>query len=104
CTSDGFASDCEAITITVSANNNPPVANAGGSYNGGTGQPINFNGSASSDPDGNALTYDWSFGDGSTGSGAMAAHSYAVAGNYVATLTVTDNGSPALSSSDQASV
>jgi PKD repeat protein len=102
--SDGHASDSEVITITISANNNPPVAVAGGPYNGGTGQPINFDGSGSSDPDGNALTYDWSFGDGSTGSGAMAAHSYAVAGNYVATLTVTDNGSPALSSSDQASV
>jgi PKD repeat protein len=102
--SDGHASDSEVITITISANNAPPVAVAGGPYNGGTGQPINFDGSGSSDPDGNALTYDWNFGDGNTGSGVMAAHSYAVAGNYVATLTVTDNGSPALSSSDQASV
>lgn len=102
--SDGHASDSEVITITVSADNAPPVAVAGGPYNGGTGQPVNFNGSGSSDPDGNALTYNWNFGDGSTGSGVMAAHAYAVAGNYVATLTVTDNGSPALSSSDQASV
>lgn len=102
--SDGHASDSEVVTITITANNAPPVAVAGGPYNGGTGQPINFNGSGSSDPDGNALTYDWNFGDGSTGSGVMAAHAYAVAGNYIATLTVTDNGSPALSSSDQASV
>lgn len=102
--SDGHASDSEVITITVSANNSPPVANAGGPYNGGTGQPVQFDGSGSSDPDGNALTYDWSFGDGSNGTGATPSHAYAVAGNYIATLTVTDNGSPALSSSDQASV
>jgi PKD repeat protein len=102
--SDGHASDSEVVTITVSADNAPPVANAGGPYNGGTGQLVNFDGSASSDPDGNALTYDWTFGDGSSGSGATPSHAYAVAGNYVATLTVTDNGSPALSSSDQASV
>jgi hypothetical protein len=102
--SDGHSSDSETITISVSANNNPPVANAGGPYNGGSGQPIQLNGSGSSDPDGNALTYSWDFGDGNSGSGAVVSHTYALAGNYVATLTVTDNGSPALSASDNASV
>lgn len=104
CVSDGYASDCETITITVTAGNNPPVAVAGGPYSGGTGQPIQFNGSGSSDPDGNTLTYAWNFGDGGTGSGATPTHTYAVAGNYLATLTVTDNGSPSLSAQDVASV
>ena len=104
CVSDGFANDCESITISVAANNNPPVANAGGPYNGGVGQPIQFDGSASSDPDGNNLTYSWDFGDTQSGTGAQPIHVYAVAGNYVASVTVTDDGSPALSSSDNASV
>jgi len=104
CVSDGNASDCETIVITVSANNNPPVAVAGGPYQGATGQPIQFNGSGSSDPDGNALSYAWDFGDGGTATGVTASHTYAGAGNYIATLTVTDNGSPSLSDSDVASV
>jgi len=35
-------------------------------------------------------SYAWSFGDGQTGSGQSVSHSYAVAGNYTLTLTVTD--------------
>ena len=97
--SDGHATASETITITVLANNHPPVANAGGPYSGGTGLPIQFDGSASSDPDGNNLTYAWNFGDNQTGSGATPTHSYAFAGNYIVTLTVTDDGTPPLSSS-----
>ena len=102
--SDGFATDTETITITVNANNHPPVAVAGGPYNGGAGLPLQFNGSGSSDPDGNNLTYAWNFGDGGTGSGVSPTHTYAFPNNYLATLTVTDDGSPSLSSSDVASV
>ena len=102
--SDGHATDSETITITVSANNNPPVAVAGGPYNGGTGLPIQFDGSGSSDPDGNNLTYAWDFGDGAGGTGVSPTHVYAFPGNYLATLTVTDDGTPSLSDSDVASV
>jgi hypothetical protein len=104
CTSDGFGSDCEVVTISVAAENNPPIAVAGGPYSGGTAQPITFSGTGSSDPDGDNLSYDWDFGDGQTGSGATTDHAYALAGNYIATLTVTDDGTPSLSSSDVASV
>lgn len=95
--SDGLLSDSEAITITISAGNAPPVANPGGPYSGATGLPISFNGSGSSDPDGDNLTYAWDFGDTGTGSGATPSHTYAVAGSYLVTLTVTDDGTPALS-------
>lgn len=50
-----------------------------------------FDGSASSDSDGVISAYAWNFGDGSTATGATAAHSYAASGTYSVTLTVTDN-------------
>jgi PKD repeat protein len=56
-----------------------------------TGITISFVGTASYDPDGTVVSYSWDFGDGSTASGATASHSYSIAGNYTASLTVTDN-------------
>jgi PKD repeat protein len=70
--------------------NSPPVANAGGPYSGNEGTAITFDGIVSSDPDGDALTYAWDFGDGSTGSGLTATHTYDDNGVYTICLTVTD--------------
>src|SRR5207245_1749425 len=42
------------------------------------------------DPDGDALSYSWEFGDGGTGSGTQESHAYAVPGWYTAVLTVSD--------------
>jgi chitodextrinase len=93
------------IAITVTAGNRPPVANAGGSYAGATGQPITLDGSASSDPDaGQTLSYHWTFGDGTEANGAVVTHVYLAPNTYIATLTVTDDGTPQLSASDFASV
>jgi PKD repeat protein len=52
---------------------------------------VSFSGSGSSDPDGTIASYAWAFGDGATGTGVSATHTYAAAGTYGATLTVTDN-------------
>jgi len=94
-----LASDSESITITISADNLPPIADPGGPYQGATGQPISFDGSGSSDPNGDLLSYSWDFGDGGSAPGALASHIYVAAGNYLVTLTVTDDGSPSLSNS-----
>ena len=51
---------------------------------------VAFDASASSDPNNDALTYAWDFGDGATGTGVTASHVYTAAGNFTATLTVTD--------------
>ena len=69
----------------------PPVANPAGPYQGTTGSPVAFDGSASSDPDGTIVSYDWTFGDGGTASGATPTHAYNSAGTYTVTLTVTDD-------------
>jgi len=69
----------------------PPVANPAGPYQGTTASPVAFDGSASSDPDGTIVSYDWTFGDGGTASGARPTHAYSTAGTYTVTLTVTDD-------------
>jgi PKD repeat protein len=51
---------------------------------------VTVDASASIDPDGDALTYAWSFGDGSERSGAQAAHTYESAGSYDVVLRIAD--------------
>lgn len=58
---------------------------------GGTPLTAAFNAAASTDPNGTIMTYMWSYGDGSTGSGVSVLHTYAAEGAYTATLTITDN-------------
>ena len=57
-----------------------------------------FDGSGSSDPNEDVLTYSWNFGDGSRGSGVTATHLYPAAGMYDVTLTVSDGSAEATSS------
>lgn len=51
-----------------------------------------FDGSASSDADGALVAWSWDFGDGSSGSGPVADHTYNASGEYTVILTVTDDG------------
>jgi PKD repeat protein len=57
----------------------------------GTGQPLKFDASASSDPDGSIVAYAWNFGDGSVGSGASPSHAFRRPGTYTVTLGVMDS-------------
>jgi glucose/arabinose dehydrogenase len=74
--------------------NRPPTASMTATPTSGpTPLTVSFNGSASSDPDGDPLTYEWSFGDGSpneTTTGPTTSHTYTTAGARTATLTVRD--------------
>jgi len=55
-----------------------------------TNSPVSFSASGSADRDGDALTYTWKFGDGTTAAGAAATHPYVAPGTYTATLTASD--------------
>ncbi len=72
--------------------NASPIAVAAADSNGGVAPlTVNFDGTGSSDPDGAIASYQWSFGDGETASGALASHLYDTPGSYTAALTVADD-------------
>ncbi|TNM61051.1 PKD domain-containing protein [Streptomyces sp. NP160] len=52
---------------------------------------VGFDASASADSDGTVASYAWDFGDGATGTGRTAQHTYAAAGTYQVKLVVTDD-------------
>ena len=51
---------------------------------------VQFDGSRSYDPNVDAITYAWDFGDGNQSTDAAPMHTYATVGTYTVTLTVTD--------------
>ncbi|HJR33519.1 MAG TPA: PKD domain-containing protein, partial [Gemmatimonadales bacterium] len=77
-------------TLQFASANQPPVANPGGRYWGIRGQAIAFDAGGSTDPEGEAMTFAWDFGDGTTGSGATPTHTYGELGAYQVSLAVTD--------------
>ena len=72
--------------------NQAPVASFTASPLQGTAPlTVNFNASASYDPDGMIAAYAWNFGDGTSSSGAQVSHVYSTAGTFTAELTVSDS-------------
>ena len=56
-----------------------------------TGRACQFNAAGSFDPDGTIVSFEWKFGDGTTGSGPAPAHTYSSGNTYGAILIVTDS-------------
>jgi PKD repeat protein len=80
-----------AVSVTPPVTNLPPVAVAAGVPSSGTAPlAVNFSGAASTDANGDSLTYAWTFGDGGTATGRLTSHTYATPGAYAAILTVND--------------
>lgn len=80
-----------AVVVTAAPANSAPTSTF--AYTA-TFLDVTFDGSASSDVDGSTVGWRWDFGDGSPvldGAEAQPAHTYAVAGTYTVTLTVTDD-------------
>ena len=72
-----------APTAVFSVSPDPPLVNA----------PVFFNGGQSTPGAGHAsiVSYQWTFGDGTTGSGQVVSHTYSVPTTYSVQLTVTDD-------------
>jgi PKD repeat protein len=79
------------VTITVNPQPNrspqghvtaPPTATAGA--------PVQFDATGSIDPDHDALSFSWDFGDQTSASGPSPTHVYQTAGAFTVTLTVDD--------------
>lgn len=87
--SGGTSSGGSPPPMIPTDDNSAPIAIAGGPYESTTLKEVIFDGTQSSDPDDDLLSYTWDFGDGSTGSGAIVSHLYAE-GSYSAVLTVSD--------------
>ncbi|GAA1197217.1 ThuA domain-containing protein [Streptomyces hebeiensis] len=68
-----------------------PIAEATASKTSGKAPlKVTFSSAGTEDPDGDELSYQWDFGDGSTSTEANPTHTYKKNGTYSARLTVTD--------------
>ena len=85
-----LAVGADTFPVLVVPVDRPPVAVSGGPYAGDEGSPIAFDAAQSHDIDGDALSFAWNFGDGSTGTGATPLHAFPGFGAYTVTLVVTD--------------
>ncbi|MBL4713820.1 MAG: hypothetical protein JKY64_04770 [Alcanivorax sp.] len=91
-------SEPATVTITATVANSPPVADAGADQSAKTGEPVTLDGSASTDADGDLLTYQWALTEQPEGSVASLSDANTVDpsftpdvdGEYVLTLTVSD--------------
>lgn len=93
---DTLGASSQASIDVIVDNPGAPVAvigdGSGSTMTAEVGVAVSFDGSASFDTDGVIVDHAWDFGDGGVGSGAVADHTYASAGTFTVTLTVTDDG------------
>ena len=70
-------------TVSFTVSPTPAPANTDVFFNASSSRAVG--------PGRTIVSYNWNFGDGSTGSGVTTTHRYAGNGSYVVTLTVTDD-------------
>jgi PKD repeat protein len=85
----GTFSDAFSVVRGLVPPNQPPTASFSSSI---ADLAVDVDGSGSTDPDGTIASHSWTFGDGTTATGAVPGrHTYATAGTYDVTLVVTDD-------------
>ncbi|WP_456600671.1 PKD domain-containing protein, partial [Blastococcus sp. SYSU DS0616] len=89
-TDDGGATRTAARVVTVAPA--PPNQAPSAAFTAtADGLELTVDGSGATDVDGTVTGHAWSFGDGTTGTGAAATHTYPAPGSYRVTLAVTDD-------------
>ncbi|MFD6567884.1 ThuA domain-containing protein [Micromonospora profundi] len=89
----GGNSDSGLYRIDYIQGGRSPIAKATGTPTSGSAPlTVQFSSAGTADPDpGNTLSYQWTFGDGTTSTAANPSKVYTSNGNYTAQLKVTDN-------------
>jgi PKD repeat protein len=77
-----------SIVVSAAAPAAPVAGFAAAALSGPAPLAVSFSNSST----GNITAYAWNFGDGTSSTAALPAHSYALAGNYSVSLTVTGSG------------
>ncbi len=92
----GCAGLDDSDTQTTGKNRNPEAVLNASDHVVDAGDIVSFDAKGSQDEDGEIVSYSYSFGDGTTAEGAdddaKVEHAYTQGGEYIVTLTVTDDG------------
>ena len=86
---DGMETVSQSVTVT-SVNNAPVPSVVASATSGQAPVEITFDGSGSSDTNGDSLSFAWDLGDGTTSTDTTVVHTYTAAGDYSVVLTVSD--------------
>jgi len=87
----GAATAATRVVVMSSVDGNfPPLAVDNGPYVAHVNEDVTIDASGSTDPNRDTLAFEWTFGDGTSGSGPTVMHAYASPGTYTVRLLVTD--------------
>ena len=92
------------VSRNSAGNQAPTIAFIFSPSNPGVGVWVQFDASASFDSDGTISSYAWTFGDGTTGTGATIWHRFTTAGTYNVQLKATDNDGASANTTQQVHV
>ncbi|MEO7457265.1 MAG: PKD domain-containing protein [Gemmatimonadaceae bacterium] len=82
------------VIFTNTKINEHPHVIVNGPYVNVEGSTVTFSSAGTNDPEGDPLTYFWTFGDGGTSTAQNPTHTYADNGVYPVTVTVDDGNGP----------
>ncbi|KGJ97943.1 PKD domain-containing protein [Colwellia psychrerythraea] len=87
----GIADANAAVNGGGNDQNQSPVSQINGPYQGDLNSAVSFSSAGTFDPDGSISSYSWDFGDGYTSNQANPTHSYTSENTFNVSLTVSDN-------------